>query len=96
MTLHPIDTPEQRRALAESNRRVIAERSGWPDGVLQACEDFDRRHPGWFAFWRPENRRPGFEAPAGYIARRHGALDRDEGIFRSNVDALDALLQLTS
>jgi hypothetical protein len=63
MALHPIDTDEQRRALAVSNRRVIAERVGWPDGALQACQEFDERHPGWYAWWLP---------PAGYTAAWQG------------------------
>ncbi|MEU4560247.1 hypothetical protein AB0F72_17850 [Actinoplanes sp. NPDC023936] len=32
-------------SLADRNRRVIAERCGWPDGVLEECERLDYEHP---------------------------------------------------
>jgi hypothetical protein len=93
--LPPIDTPEQRLALARSNRRVLAERCRWPAGTLQACEEFDVRHPGWFVMWSPANTTVGWEHPAGYTAMRFDSPGRD-GIFRWNIAALDALFELTS
>jgi hypothetical protein len=99
MALHPIDTPEQRLALARSNRRAIAGRTDWPDDALQACEDFDARHPGWFVTWVRANTTSGWEHPAGYTAMRFdgtGTGTGGSGIFRWNIAALDALFELTS
>jgi hypothetical protein len=96
MTLPPIDTPEQRLALAVNNRRVIAERCHWPAGALQACEEFDARHPGWFVMWSPANTTRGFDCPAGYRAARLGSAVSSDNIFRQTIAALDALFELTS
>lgn len=96
MTLHPIDTPEQRRALAVRNRRILAERTGWPDGALQACEDFDARHPGWHCTWLEANTIKGWERPAGFSVRQNGETHGRNGIFRENIAALDAVFELTS
>jgi hypothetical protein len=35
------------RGLAWHNRRVLAERLGWPAGALKECERLDDEHPGW-------------------------------------------------
>lgn len=96
MALHPIDTAEQRHALAVSNRRAIAERTGWPAGALQACEEFDARHPGWFVTWSAANTTPGWERPAGYTAMRFDSTAARDGIFRWSIAALDALFEMTS
>ena len=52
------------------NRRVVAERAGWPVGVLEMCEHLDAVYPGWSVWWRPENTCAGWEHPAGYLASR--------------------------
>lgn len=54
--------------LAWRNRRILADRLGWPAGALAACEALDRRFPGWHTSWAPANTAAGFEAPAGYWA----------------------------
>ncbi len=56
--------------LIHSNRRVVAERTGWPVGALQMCEHLDAVHPGWTVRWRPANTIQGWEHPAGYVAWR--------------------------
>jgi len=55
-------------ARVRNNQRLIAERTGWPDGTLQACVDLEDRHPDWHVSWMPENATPGWERPAGFYA----------------------------
>lgn len=63
MTLDP-PGPE----LAAKNRRILAERVGWPGGAVEACEAFDATHPEWSATWHAGNdARP---APGYYAVRR--------------------------
>jgi hypothetical protein len=38
------------------NRRVVAERVGWPDGAVEECERLERQHPGYSVSWRDEDR----------------------------------------
>jgi hypothetical protein len=54
--------------LAARNRRVIAERCGWPDLAVETCEALDAEHPGWVTGWLDANDIPGWERPAGYVA----------------------------
>ena len=54
--------------LAWRNRRVLADRLGWPDGVLEDCERLDREWPRWSIGWWAESRIRGFERPAGFHA----------------------------
>lgn len=56
--------------LAWRNRRIIAKRTHWPDGVIQMCEHLDATRPGWTVWWHPENTYPGFGHPAAYRASR--------------------------
>jgi len=53
-------------ALSRRNLKLIAERTGWPDGALQACWDLENRYPGWSVSWLHENTISGFERPAGF------------------------------
>lgn len=57
--------------LARTNRRTVARRTGWPAGALAECERLDDVHPGWLAWWLPENRARGWERPAGFSAARN-------------------------
>lgn len=61
---------EWNHELLGSNRRLLAERQGWPAGALEACEGLDRKHSGWSVWWRAECTVPGLEHPAGYVADR--------------------------
>lgn len=54
--------------LAWRNRRVIARRTGWPEGVLEECERLDGEHPGWSVWWLPEKTCGSFQSPAGFSA----------------------------
>ncbi|WP_189081175.1 hypothetical protein [Mangrovihabitans endophyticus] len=39
------------RDLARRNRRVLAERLGWPSGILTVCEEIDDAYPAWSVTW---------------------------------------------
>jgi hypothetical protein len=58
------------RELAWRNRRILAERLGWPAGALEECERIERERPGWSPWWQPANAWAG--KAAGYYARRPG------------------------
>jgi hypothetical protein len=55
-------------AFARRNQAILAKRTGWPAGALEACSDLEDRFPGWHVSWLAENRIAGFERPAGYWA----------------------------
>ena len=61
-------------ALTARDRRLLADRLHWPDGVLEACEAVEAGHPGWHATWNPGGGTCQW-ARAGYYAlpdnRRH-------------------------
>lgn len=65
------DREAARYELYHRNRRIIAERLGWPEGALEICERLDRLHPPWRASW--EDTMPGtsrWAHPARYAATR--------------------------
>lgn len=64
------DPPE---VLRERNQRLIAERTGWPEGALEACRRIETEFPAWSVGWAPENKCPGFECPTGFHARIYRA-----------------------
>ncbi len=75
--------------LAFRNRRIIAGRTSWPDGVLGECEALDERHPDWSASWIPENTGKGWERPPGYMAtRRSGELVGGDEMRRDPEDGV--------
>jgi hypothetical protein len=80
--LPPIATAEERRALARRNRRLLAERLGWPALALELCERLDDAHPGWRFTWFPESSLPGWQRPAGFAAHRPGLKMRGEDQLR--------------
>ncbi|BBH64848.1 hypothetical protein ACTI_15330 [Actinoplanes sp. OR16] len=91
----PTDTEEQRRALSHSNRRVLAERQSWPDGVLEACERIEDAYPDWSVGWLGENPGPpAFARPSTFRAqprpdrRHHSHTD----LRATTADELEALL----
>lgn len=53
------------------NRRLIAERLGWPDGALEAVIALGQAHPEWKIWWTRGGLPVG--SPAGYRAslQRH-------------------------
>jgi hypothetical protein len=51
------------------NRRILAVQLGWPDGVLDECEELEARFPTWTVSWRAE---------VGYLARLDVPLHRCE------------------
>lgn len=50
----------------EKNRRLIAERLGWPRTALAACVEIENDYPGWVVFWTrgglERDRDPGYRA----------------------------------
>jgi hypothetical protein len=81
-------------AMKRNNQRLIAERTGWPDGALQACADLEDRHPGWHVSWMNENTTPGWERPAGFYASnpsRGHAVTKNEA-FAPTAAELEPLL----
>lgn len=57
--------------LLRHNWRVMAERVGWPDGAVEACERILEAFPDWVPGWQHESKIAGFEHPAGFYASRH-------------------------
>lgn len=37
--------------LGRMNKRILADRCGWPDGALEECEKLDADFPEWSASW---------------------------------------------
>jgi hypothetical protein len=64
----PSNLAESDHRLAWGNRRLIAERTHWPAGALEACERLERRFPHWSPMWRHGNHVRGFERPPGFYA----------------------------
>lgn len=62
----------ERIVLSQKNRRIIAERTNWPAGVLETCERFEAAHPGWWVCWMRENKHSWWERPAGFRADWRG------------------------
>ena len=73
----------------ELNRRLIAERLGWPDGANERCHELALAHPDWRVFWvsgrTPQAPKPGYQA----ILNCHGW--RGE-LFAPTADELDRQL----
>ena len=88
MTTLPPSGPE----LAWRNRRVIAERLGWPAGALEACEAIEVEHPNWYPGYRQANTVPGFESPAGFYAIRRGAARGELVAYGADAEALRTVL----
>jgi hypothetical protein len=77
--------------MAERNRAVIAERLGWPDGALEACQDLEQRHPAWHVTYVlggvPSAPTPGYRA---YL--RDPYLRPDQAQFAATPDEMSALI----
>lgn len=72
-----------------NNQRLLAKRTGWPDGALQACWGLMDRHPGWHVSWMDENTTPGFEHPAGYWATNDSVPQHAAEAFRTDARELE-------
>lgn len=44
--------------MRQHNRRVLAERLQWPDGVLDECLRVEAEHPDWHIGWRADDAGP--------------------------------------
>jgi hypothetical protein len=80
--------------LAWDNRRVVAERSGWPAGYLEECERIERLYRGWWTYWIDANEVPGFVRPAGFTATRRNCSRCEVHLFEPNPAALEAAIKL--
>jgi hypothetical protein len=80
-------------ALRRSNQRILAERLAWPDGAVQACQELEDRHPGWYVTWLRENVTPGWERPAGFCATNDDARHEVE-VFRESAPEVEEALAL--
>jgi len=57
------------RDLQRKNGRLLAERLGWPDGAIEACERLEDEYGlcvAWYPRWRMAT--PGFDNEAGFYA----------------------------
>lgn len=78
--------------LLRHNRRVMAERIGWPDGAVEACDKLQDAYPGWNPGWQPESTIRGFEHPAGYFASRLGRRYNEPVAYGSDPDELASVI----
>lgn len=69
-----------------NNRRLLAERMGWPRGALEECERLDSEHAGWIVYWQDVSSRH----PAAYVATRIGS---DVKVCASTAAAVAAAMQ---
>ncbi|UQU64875.1 hypothetical protein COUCH_00460 [Couchioplanes caeruleus] len=67
--------------LGRRNRRLIAKRTGWPEGAVEACERIEDAFPAWSVSWRHENVIPGFLSPEGFYAERPGRYSWDKTVL---------------
>lgn len=51
MTTPPLPLQPVGPKLLDNNRRLLAERQHWPDGVLDECQRIDHLNPGWDTMW---------------------------------------------
>lgn len=94
MAAPDVPEPQQVEDVPARNKRLIAERTGWPDGALAACNRIEQAHPAWRAWWAPENIAAGFECPTGFHAQFDGR-HRSERItlFAPTPEELVALIE---
>lgn len=88
------DGPKRRPGLsfARQNQKLIAERTGWPEGALQTCWEIEGRHPGWMVDWLHENTIKGFERAAGFRASLLEGLHQCD-VFAAEPAELESLME---
>lgn len=86
--LHPINAD-----LPRHNRRVIAERIGWPDGAVEACDWIEQAYPEWIPGWQHESKIRGFERPEGYYATRQGGHSGEPDLYGATAEDLAAAIE---
>ncbi|MCW2768489.1 MAG: hypothetical protein JWO11_4448 [Nocardioides sp.] len=80
--------------LARRNRLLIADRTGWPPGVVSECERIEYVYPDWAVSWRHENTIKGFERPAGFYAdRRTGRRHLERPLYGAVGKVLEAQIK---
>jgi hypothetical protein len=75
------------RDLAWHNRRVLAERLNWPEGMLETCEQLDREHPGWRTSWYPEDACFSATHTVRYLSFRYVRSQTVEGLVEKMIEA---------
>jgi hypothetical protein len=61
------------------NRRILAERLGWPGGAVVICQLIDHWCPGWHSSYWHAN--PWTGRPAGWFAFHDDAAAREEHLY---------------
>ena len=76
--------------LAAKNRRMFAELQDWPAGMLEACEQLDREHIGWYTNYQPTATpsRP----EIGYYALRQRRRWHEPPAYGKTPEALSAVI----
>jgi hypothetical protein len=69
----------------EKNRRILAERMGYPDGALSACIAIEDEFPRWIVYWT-KGASPG--KPAGFYAFRSGPWATQQHLYGRTPDEL--------
>jgi hypothetical protein len=88
------DRPKRRPglSLARQNQKLIAERTGWPEGALKTCWELEGKHPGWMVDWLHENTIKGFERPAGFRASLIQGMHKCD-VFAPDPAELESLME---
>jgi hypothetical protein len=72
------------------NRRIIAEYLGWPEGVVEACEQLDRAHIGWSATWSDGDSQA--KPKVGFYAERQGRRTGEPMAYGATPEELSAVI----
>jgi hypothetical protein len=78
------------------NRRLLAQRLGWPEGAVEECERVDRLAPGWWTTYRPASDGAGLTLAEGYYAVRKNEHRRQRPRYAPNADELLARIRAWS
>jgi hypothetical protein len=89
----PAASPPVGPELAAMNLRILALRTGWPDGAIDECEKLQDASPGWSISWSPGGN-PSW-AETGYYATRVGwhVTDALRYLHGATVDELAAAIE---
>jgi hypothetical protein len=87
--LHPIG-PD----LLRHNRRVLAERLGWPEGAVDACAALEAEFPRWMVFWSagglPVSPEPAYRAVLQLFGHHSALRAPTAEDLRTQIAAVDA------
>ena len=89
MTGEPLDEPGPK--LARKNRRLLAERTAWPAGVVEECEAIEVAFPDWYTTYHPGQ--PGWSDQGFYARAWRWRFGRPEKLYGKTPDELRAKLR---